>query len=63
MVAESVAWCCCQARRAGLNINSIPYRALWAESASLEVLEQTATLTDRLAERIEAALLPDAPCP
>jgi len=37
--------------------NSIPYLASWAESASLDVLEQTAKLTDRLARRIEHALL------
>jgi len=39
--------------------NSIPYLASWAEKASLEVLEQTAAMTSRLAARIEAALLAD----
>ena len=39
--------------------NSIPYLASWAEQASLEVLEQTAAITGRLAQRIEDALVAD----
>jgi hypothetical protein len=38
---------------------SIPYLAWWAESSDLEVLEHTAALIDRLASRIETALLND----
>jgi hypothetical protein len=37
--------------------NSVPYLASWAESASLDVLEATAELTDRVARRIEERLL------
>ncbi len=56
LVAESVSFTCC--RSAGLQTaeNSIPYLAGWAERAELDALEQTAKLTDRLAERIEIAL-------
>jgi hypothetical protein len=35
----------------------VPYLASWAEQADLGVLEQTAALIDRLASRIENAVL------
>jgi hypothetical protein len=35
----------------------VPYLASWAEQADLGVLEQTAALIDRLASRIEDAVL------
>ena len=57
LIAESVAWCSCQTVGLDSSANSIPYLASWAEQASLEVLEQTAQLTGRLATRIESALL------
>ena len=60
LVAESVAFACCQTVGLDTAANSIPYLASWAENASLEVLEQTAALTSRLAERIETRLLADA---
>jgi hypothetical protein len=60
MIAESVAWCCCQTVGLDTSANSIPYLTSWAESAALDVLEQTASLTSRLADRIEAALVPAA---
>ncbi len=60
LIAESVAWCCCQTVGLDCSANSIPYLASWAEQASLEVLEQTAQLTGRLAGRIESALLAEA---
>jgi len=60
LVAESVAFACCQTVGLDTTANSIPYLASWAENASLEVLEQTAALTSRLADRIEAVLLADA---
>ena len=41
--------------------NSIPYLASWAERASVEILEQTAQLTDRVARRIEDRLVAKAP--
>jgi DNA-binding CsgD family transcriptional regulator len=47
LIAESVAWCCCQTVGLDCSANSIPYLASWAEQASLEVLEQTAQLTGR----------------
>jgi hypothetical protein len=57
LIVESVAFCCCQTVGLDTSANSIPYLASWAEPASLEVLEQTADLTSRLADRIEHALL------
>jgi hypothetical protein len=39
--------------------NSIPYLASWAEKAPVEVLERAATLTGRIADRIDAALVVD----
>ncbi len=57
LIAESVAFCCAHTVGLDCSANSIPYLASWAEQASLEVLEQTAALTGRLAGWIEAALL------
>ena len=57
LVVESIAWSCCQTVGLDTSTNSIPYLASWAEQASLEVLEQTAAITGRLAQRIEDALL------
>ena len=47
-------------RRAGLQRQQHPVPTSWAEHADLDVLEQTAALTSRLADRIEAALIPTA---
>lgn len=41
LVAESVAWCCCQTVGLDSSANSIPYLTGWAERADLDVLEQT----------------------
>jgi hypothetical protein len=60
LIAESVAFSCCQTVGLDTTANSIPYLTSWAEDTSLEVLEQTAALTGRLAERIEGALLADS---
>ena len=59
LIAESVAFSCCQTVGLDTTANSIPYLTSWAEDASLEVLEQTAALTGRLADRIEGVLLAD----
>jgi hypothetical protein len=60
LIAESVAWCCAQTVGLDSSANSIPYLTSWAENAELDVLEQTAALTSRRADRIEAALIPAA---
>ena len=57
LVVESVAWSCCQTVGLNTSANCIPYLTSWAQSASVEVLEQTAALTARICDRIEAALL------
>ena len=59
LVVESIAFCCCQTVGLDTSANSIPYLTSWAESASVEVLEQTVELTARLADRIEAVLVPE----
>ena len=59
LVVESIAFCCCQTVGLDTSANSIPYLASWAEQASVEVLEQTVELTARLADRIEAVLIPE----
>jgi antirestriction protein ArdC len=59
LIAESVAWTCCQTVGLDSSANSIPYLASWAEQASLDVLERAAALTGRLADRIERVLLDD----
>jgi antirestriction protein ArdC len=59
LIAESIAFCSCQTVGLDTSANSIPYLTSWAEQASLEVLEQTAALTGRLTDRIEAVLLAD----
>jgi antirestriction protein ArdC len=59
LIAESVAFSCCHTVGLDTSANSIPYLTSWAEDASLEVLEQTAALTSRLADRIEGVLLAD----
>jgi antirestriction protein ArdC len=59
LIAESVAFSCCQTIGLDTSANSIPYLTSWAEEVSLELLEQTAALTGRLADRIEGALLAD----
>jgi len=59
LIAESVAFCACQTIGLDTSANSIPYLTSWAEKTSLEVLEQTAALTGRLADRIETVLLAD----
>ena len=59
LIAESVAFCACQTVGLDTSANSIPYLTSWAEQASLDVLEQTAALTGRLADRIESVLLAD----
>jgi IrrE N-terminal-like domain len=57
LVVESIALCACDLVGLDTSANSIPYLASWAESASVEVLEHAAQLTDRVARRIEERLL------
>jgi antirestriction protein ArdC len=56
LVAESVAYSCLRSAGVDPSGYSIPYLASWAQSSELEVLERTAGLIDRLANRIETAL-------
>jgi hypothetical protein len=57
IVVESIAMCAGQPVALDTSENSIPYLASWAEGASLDVLQATAKLTDRVARRIEERLL------
>ena len=65
LVAESIAYSCLRSAGVDPSGYSIPYLASWAESSELEVLERTAGLIDRLANRIETALndSADGPAP
>jgi hypothetical protein len=57
LVVESVAFTCVGALGIPADGYSVPYLASWTEEADLAVLEQTAALIDRLASRIETAIL------
>ena len=56
LVVESVAYTVCGSIGLDTAGYSVPYLASWAEAASLDVLEQTAGLIDRLAKRLEDAV-------
>ncbi|MGA9875248.1 MAG: ArdC family protein [Solirubrobacteraceae bacterium] len=58
LVVESVAYTVCGALGLDSSGYSIPYLASWTERADIAILEQTAALIDRLARRIEIAILP-----
>jgi hypothetical protein len=57
LVVECIAMCVCQLVGLDTSENSLPYLASWAEQASVEVVEQTVQLTDRVARRIEDRLV------
>jgi antirestriction protein ArdC len=57
LVVESVAFTCVGALGIKADGYSVPYLASWAEEADLAVLERTAALIDRLASRIEDAVV------
>lgn len=57
LVVESVAFTCMGALGIRSDAYSVPYLASWAEDADLSVLEGTAALIDRLASRIEDAVV------
>ena len=57
LVVESVAFTSVGALGIRSDGYSIPYLASWAEACEIEVLERTAALIDRLAARIEHAVL------
>jgi len=61
LVVESVAFTCVGALGIKTDGYSVPYLASWAEQADLGVLEHTAALIDRLASRIEDAVLEAPP--
>lgn len=58
LVVESVAYTVCGALGLDSAGSSIPYLTSWAMQADIAILEQTAALIDRLARRIETAVLP-----
>lgn len=57
LVVESVAWCVCDTAGLDISANSIPYMTSWSATASLDALQQTAELVDRLTREIEAPVL------
>ena len=58
LVVESVAWSICGAVGLDTSANSIPYLTAWSQDTELAILERTAALINRLANRIEDALEP-----
>ena len=56
LVVESVAWSVCGVVGLDTSANSIPYLAAWSEDVDMSVLEHTAQLINRLANRIEDVL-------
>jgi hypothetical protein len=57
LVVESVAWCVCDTAGLDTSANSIPYLTSWSATASLDALQRTAELVDRLTREIEAPVL------
>ncbi len=60
LVVESVAFTVIRSLGIDADAKSIPYMASWAEKTDLSVIESTAALIDRLAQRIEDAINGDA---
>jgi antirestriction protein ArdC len=56
LVVESVAFTVIRSLGIDASGASIPYLASWSESSELSVIEKTAALIDRVAERLEDAL-------
>jgi hypothetical protein len=61
MVVESVAFTVTASLGLDTSSYSIPYLASWSERAPLETIEHAAETIDRLARRIEDAVLPHRP--
>ncbi len=61
LVVESVAFTVTASLGLDTSSFSIPYLASWSERAPLETIEQAAETIDRLARRIEDAVLPHRP--
>jgi antirestriction protein ArdC len=57
LVAETVASMVADTLGLDTSGSSVPYLATWAQSTETATLEATATLIDRLARRIEDAVL------
>ena len=58
LVVESVAFSVCGVVGLDTSANSIPYLTAWSQNTELAILERTAALINRLANRIEDALAP-----
>ncbi|MGA2453647.1 MAG: ArdC-like ssDNA-binding domain-containing protein [Solirubrobacteraceae bacterium] len=59
LVVESIAYTVCGALGLDASSYSIPYLTCWSADTDIAILEHTAALTDRLARRIETAIIPD----
>lgn len=58
LVVESIAFSVCGSLGVDTTNDSVPYLASWSERASMETIERCASLIDRVAKRIEDAVLP-----
>jgi hypothetical protein len=61
LVVEAVTYTVAGAIGLRVDGYAIPYLASWSEDTDLQVIEHAAGLIDRLAKRIEDAVLPMAP--
>jgi antirestriction protein ArdC len=61
LIVESVAFTVTASLGLDTSSYSIPYLASWSERAPVETMEQAAETIDRLARRIEDAVLPHRP--
>jgi hypothetical protein len=61
LVVESVTYTVAGALGLRVDGYAIPYLASWSQDTDLGVIEQAATLIDRLAKRIEDSVLPASP--
>jgi antirestriction protein ArdC len=59
VVAESVAFAVCSSLGLDTSANAVPYLAGWDERSEGDPIESYAALIDRLARRIEGAVLPE----
>jgi hypothetical protein len=59
LVVESIAYTVCGSFGLDTTGYSIPYLASWSEGAGLETIELAARTIDRIAKRIEGAVITD----
>jgi hypothetical protein len=59
LVVESIAYTVCGSLGLDCSGFSIPYLASWSQAAGMETVERAASMIDRVAKRIEQAVIPE----